>query len=232
MEIRTDFYPTTNRLFWIYEHEGEYYLLDSLPHPILGVLGFYRTMLFKMKAKKITKEEAEKYKNPNYRNTGHLLGVSVGFCVLAGSQLMENLVKIVIPVNPEILLIFHWISFFAILLWLKMHRQVGGYDKLEYKDVKIKMSSRGSGLKNWFLCHAFCLASLSFVYYPHAVFKEAVEKCLYINANDLVNAIAGLLFFWIISLLPVLPNYSKVSIIELDNTKGFSKYKKFFHKKK
>ena len=94
MKIRTDFYSTTNRLFWIYEHEEEYFLVDSLPHSILGIFRFYRIILFKMKVKQITKEKMEKYKNLKYNNTGEIIGVSADLCTLLGSYLTDELEKL------------------------------------------------------------------------------------------------------------------------------------------
>lgn len=216
MKIRTDFYPTTNILFWIYEHDGEYFLVDSLPHPILSVFGSYRTMIFKMRGKKITKEEGQKYRNSNYKNNGYVVSIGAGFSLFLGTQLMDGLKKIIIKINPEILMILFWISFFLILFWLKSHRRKGGYDKIEYNDVKIKISSRGSGIKNCLICHILCLATLVFVYTPYTILSDAVKASSYINLSDLSNVIVGLLFFWITSLLPALPTHSIASVIKMD----------------
>lgn len=216
MKIRTDFYPTTNRLFWIYEHDGEYFLVDSLPHPILSIFGSYRTMIFKMKGKKITKEEVQEYRNPNYNNNGQIVSIVAGLSLFLGTQLTNGLEKIIIKINPEILMILFWISLFLILFWLKSHRRKGGYDKIEYNDVKIKISSRGAGIKNWFICHVFCLITLTVVYYPHEILSDAVKASNYINASEFLNVTVGLLFFWITAFLPGLPNFTTVSVIEID----------------
>lgn len=206
-------YPTTNRLFWIYEENEEYYLIDILRHPILLFFGMYRSVFFGMKAKQITKEEAEKYRNPKYDRKGQIVSLGAGACALLSSYFVDYLDKIKIVFSSNIVLIFTITGYCGIFLYLIIHRRKWGYDKLEYSDAKIKMISKNKGIKSWMLYHLMNLVSIIFGTIPYSTAKSAVEHG-FIRFIDFVSIFFSLIIFFSMAFIPYLPNYETVRILK------------------
>ena len=84
MKIGLDLYSSKNMLFWIYECDGDYYLLNLLPVPISVLLGQYRSMIFKIKGRKLSQQEYEKYKSGRPKNKKYIIRCVLGY--FAGYQ--------------------------------------------------------------------------------------------------------------------------------------------------
>lgn len=205
MKIGEDLYSSKNILFWIYNYNDEYYLIDNLRHPMLIFLGFYRPIIFKLKARKITYDEMQQYRRISVKKNGKLAiygGIIASFGTLVSSALImaANESSIFIGTSFYMFFVFTYLVLFLILL--SKYRKKMNFDKLVYQDAIIKVSVKKKKIVDQIVYHFFNFIYFMAILEPFLQIKPTLLNGG-ISSNDFLTVIFSLIMLTIFSFAPM-----------------------------
>ena len=209
MKEGLDLYSSKNMLFWIYEYEGDYYLLNLLPVPISVLLGQYRSMIFKIKGRKLSQQEYEKYKSGRPKNKKVYYPVCVGLLCFISTRIDIFLSKTSVQISFEFLVVFI-LSFLIIwITFLSLYRRKGNMHLLEYNDIQIRISTRGKGLLNWIKYNLIYIVTIGHWLLIPEILYDAFEIG-YVGLVDLRTVYSCFVSIMLFSILPFFPALASV----------------------
>ena len=211
MKIGLDLYSSKNILYGIYEYEGDYYLLNLLPVPISVLLGQYRSMIFKIKGRKLSQQEYEKYKSGRPKNKKEYYPLGVGLLCLISTRIDIFLSKTSVQISFEFLIVFI-LSFLIIwITFLSLYRRKGNMHLLEYNDIQIRISTRGKGLSNWIKYNLIYIVTMGPWLLIPEILQDAFENG-YVGLVELRTVYSCFVLIMLFSVFPFFPALASVVI--------------------
>lgn len=206
MKEGLDLYLSKNMLFWIYECDGDYYLLNLLPVPISVLLGQYRSMIFKIKGRKLSQQEYEKYKSGRLANKKVYYPVCIGLFCWISTKIDIFLSKTSVQISFEFLIVFILAFLIIWITFLSLYRRKGNMHLLEYNDIQIRISTRGKGLLNWIKYNLIYMISIGYWILIPDILQEAFENgCVgLVELRTVYSCIVLIMFFSIFPFFPAL----------------------------